>query len=251
MSQKTPLIVLVEPQMGENIGAAARGMLNFGLDRMRIVNPRDGWPNERAVAMAAGAAQVIDNATIHATTREAVADAQHIYATTARPRGMTKRVVTPRFAAQEMREKMAAGEEVAILFGRERSGLENDDIILSNTIITAPVNPGFASLNLAQCVLLIGYEWLQAADGTPPSAYNPGKSGLASHQSVDRVLDFMEAELREAGFFWPDEKAASMVEALRNLYHRAPLTEADTRILWGATRALAGKRNQGGNSDAS
>ena len=241
-----PLFVLVEPQMGENIGAAARAMWNFGLDRMAIVNPRDGWPNEKADAMAAGATHVLEGAALCTSTREAIADVNHVYATTARPRGMTKRVVTPRQAAMEMHERAAAGERVAVLFGRERSGLETDDIRLSNTIITAPVNPDFASLNLAQCALLIAYEWMQAADETPASFYDPGKGGMATRGQVEGMLDFMEEELREAGFFWPEDKAASMAMGVRNLYTRAPLTDADIRILWGATRALAGKRKRGG-----
>lgn len=232
--------------MGENIGAAARGMWNFGLEDMAVVAPRDGWPSEPAVAMAAGASHVLDHAGLYDTTREAVADCTHIYATTARPRGMTKRVVTPRQAAQEMHDRAAKGERVAVLFGRERSGLGTDDIILSNTIITAPVNPAFASLNLAQCVLLIAYEWRQVMDETPPETYDPGKGGMATRDQVETLLDFVEDELDSTGFFWPEEKAPTMKAALRNLYHRAPLTSADTGILWGTFRALVGKRRSGG-----
>ncbi len=237
-----PRIVLVEPQMGENIGAAARGMWNFGLEDMAVVAPRDGWPSDPAIAMAAGATHVLENARLCDTTREAVADCTHVYATTARPRGMTKRVVTPRQAAMEMRERAAQGERVAILFGRERSGLGTEDIILSNTIITAPVNPAFASLNLAQCVLLVGYEWLLAADETPAVAYDPGKGGMADREQIEGLLDFVEGELDETGFFFPEAKAPTMKAALRNLYHRAPLTAADVGILWGVMRALVGKR---------
>ncbi len=237
-----PRIVLVEPQMGENIGAAARGMWNFGLEDMAVVAPRDGWPSDPAIAMAAGATHVLERARLCETTREAVADCTHVYATTARPRGMTKRVVTPRQAAMEMHERAARGERVAVLFGRERSGLGTDDIILSNTIITAPVNPAFASLNLAQCVLLVGYEWMQAADETPPVVYDPGKGGAAEREQIEGLLDFVEGELDETGFFFPEEKAPTMKAALRNLYHRAPLTAADVGILWGVMRALAGKR---------
>ncbi|MEM1300900.1 MAG: RNA methyltransferase, partial [Pseudomonadota bacterium] len=151
--------VLVQPQMGENIGAAARAMWNFGLDRMRIVDPRDGWPNPAAVAMASGAGRLLEEVQIFPTTAEAVADAQVIYATTARPREMTKRVVTPEVAMAEARGHIAEGRRVAILFGPERAGLANEDVILANTIISVPVNPAFASLNLGQCVLLCAYEW--------------------------------------------------------------------------------------------
>ncbi len=247
MSNTNPRIVLVEPQMGENIGAAARGMWNFGLDDMAVVSPRDGWPSDPAIAMAAGATHVLEGADLCQTTREAVAGCTHVYATTARPRGMTKRVVTPRQAAVEMHERAAAGERVAVLFGRERSGLGTDDIILSNTIITAPVNPAFASLNLAQCVLLVAYEWMQAADDTPATAYDAGKGGMANREQVESLLDFMEGELEEVDFFWPEAKAPTMRAALRNLYHRAPLTANDVGILWGVARALVGKRRSGGD----
>lgn len=247
-SMAKPRIVLVEPQMGENIGAAARGMWNFGLEDMAVVAPRDGWPSEPAVAMAAGATHVLERAELCATTREAVAGCTHVYATTARPRGMTKRVVTPRQAAAEMRARAADGERVAVLFGRERSGLGTEDIVLSNTIVTAPVNPAFTSLNLAQCVLLVAYEWMQAADGTPPETYDPGKGGMAPREQVETLLDFVEGELEGEGFFYPEEKAPTMKAALRNLFHRAPLTVADTGILWGVVRTLVGKRRSGGES---
>lgn len=154
-----PSFVLVRPQMGENIGAAARAMLNFGLDRMKLVAPRDGWPNQKAVAMASGAGRILDDAVLVDRTVDAVADCSYVFATTARQRDMTKPVMTPERAMEVAREKVTAGEKVAVLFGPERAGLENDDIALANAIISVPVNPEFASLNLAQCVLLTGYEW--------------------------------------------------------------------------------------------
>lgn len=237
-----PTFILVEPQMGENIGAAARAMWNFGLDRMRIVNPRDGWPNERAEAMAASATHVLAQASLYQTTREATADLTMVYATTARPRDLTKRVLTPESAAREMRTQIAAGEKVGVLFGRERTGLENEDIERSTAIITVPVNPAFPSLNLAQCSLLIGYEWLKGVDETIPEQLDPGKAGFAERGDVDRLLDFMAAELDDSGFFWPEDKRASMLATLRNLYHRMPLTAADLRMIWGTTRSLAAKR---------
>lgn len=239
---KTPTFILVEPQMGENIGAAARAMWNFGLDRMRIVDPRDGWPNERAEAMAASATHVLSEASIHETTRDAIADLTLVYATTARPRDLTKRVLTPEAAAQEMRAQILAGEKVGVLFGRERTGLENEDIERASAVITVPVNPAFPSLNLAQCSLLVGYEWLKTADQTLPEQLEPGRDGFAERADVDRLVDFMEVELADSGFFWPADKAPSMVAALRNLYHRMPLTAADLRMVWGATRSLASKR---------
>jgi len=237
-----PVFILVEPQMGENIGAAARAMWNFGLDDMRIVNPRDGWPNERAEAMAASATHVLENANLHATTREAVSDLTLVYATTARPRDLTKRVLTPEAAVAEMRIRIAAGEKVGVLFGRERSGLENEDIERSGAVITVPVNPAFASLNLAQCSLLMGYEWLKSADQTAPVELDPGKDGFAERGDVDRLIDYLEAELADSGFFFPEDKKASMIATLRNLYHRMQLTAADLRMMWGISRSLAAKR---------
>ena len=208
----------------------------------RIVNPRDGWPNERAEAMAASATHVLDEATLFATTREASAGLGFVYATTARPRELTKQVLTPEAAAQDMRTRIAAGEKVGVLFGRERTGLENDDIVRSQAIITVPVNPAFASLNLAQCCLLVGYEWLKAGDATPPEQFDPGKAGMAARGDIDQLLEFMEGELSDSGFFWPEDKRESMKATLRNLYHRLPLTAADLRMLWGSTKALAAKR---------
>lgn len=237
-----PTFILVEPQMGENIGAAARAMWNFGLDDMRIVDPRDGWPNERAEAMAASATHVLEQASLYETTRGATADLTLVYATTARPRDLTKRILTPEAAAQEMRAQVTAGEKVGVLFGRERTGLENDDIARASAVITVPVNAAFPSLNLAQCSLLMGYEWLKTADQTPAEEFDPGRAGYAERGDVDRLLDFMEVELADSGFFFPEDKRASMVATLHNLYHRMPLTATDLRMLWGTTRSLAAKR---------
>ena len=158
-----PAFVLVAPQMGENIGAAARAMWNFSLDRMRLVAPRDGWPNPRAEAMASGAGRVLDRAALAATTAEACADLTYVFATTARDRAMTKLVLTPEAAMREARAMTAAGERVGVLFGPERAGLETADIVRANAVISVPVNPAYGSLNLAQCVLLIAYEWQRAA----------------------------------------------------------------------------------------
>ena len=158
-----PTIVLVRPQMGENIGAAARAMLNFGLDRMRIVAPRDGWPNPAAVAMASGAGRLLDSATVHDDIAGAVDDSTFVFATTARQRELTKPVYSPEAAMKLAAEKIAQGQHVSVLFGPERAGLENKDIAQANATITVPVNPEFPSLNLAQCVLLLGYEWRRSA----------------------------------------------------------------------------------------
>ncbi|HSF96701.1 MAG TPA: RNA methyltransferase [Thermohalobaculum sp.] len=245
-SPEGPVSILVEPQMGENIGAAARAMWNFGLRQMRIVNPRDGWPNPAAVAMASGAGGLLDEARVFATTAEAVADLHMVYATTARPREMAKNVMTPERAMAHARELVANGKRVGILYGRERTGLENDDVVRANAIVTVPVNPAFASLNLAQCVLLMSYEWRRQHDETPAEVLSAGKSEPALSGEVDRMLDHLEAELEAANFFWPAHKKPSMAANLRNLFRRAPLTDQDVRTLWGVVRALAeGPRRRG------
>ncbi|HET7409719.1 MAG TPA: RNA methyltransferase [Paracoccaceae bacterium] len=230
-----PAFVLVQPQMGENIGAAARAMWNFGLRRMRLVSPRDGWPNPAAVAMASGAGGLLDEAQLFATTAEAVADCGTIYATTARPREMTKRVLTPEAAMAEARATCAAGGRVAVLFGPERAGLLSEDVVLADAIVSVPVNPAFGSLNLAQCVLLTAYEWRREGEAVPAAA--PER---ADSSDVGRLLDHLTAELDEAGFFFPEHKRAAMVANLHNLFRRAPLTDQEVRTLWGVVRALAG-----------
>lgn len=240
-----PAMILVEPQMGENIGAAARAMWNFGLDSMRLVDPRDGWPNPKAVAMSSGAAHVIEGATVTATTAEAVADLHYVYATTARPREMAKAVLTPEAAMQDAAARIRAGEKVGVLFGRERTGLENDDVVRANAIVTVPVNPAFASLNLGQCVLLMAYEWRRQVDATPGVQISTGHSETAKSSDVDLMLDHLVDRLDEAGFFHLPDKRPMMVRNLRNLFRRAPLTDQDVRTLWGVIKALVEKRRRG------
>ena len=234
-----PVTILVEPQLGENVGAAARAMLNFGLTEMRVVNPREGWRGEKAVAMASGAASVLDGARAYGSTAEAVADLSFVYATTARPREMAKTVMTPERAMAHARELIAGGSRIGILFGRERTGLENEDVVRANAIVSVPVNPAFPSLNLAQCVLLMAYEWRRQIDATPAEVNVTGRWHPAEAGEVARMLDHLVAELEAAHFFYPYEKRPSMEANLRNLFHRAPLTDQDVRTLWGVVRALA------------
>ncbi len=233
-----PAFVLVRPQMGENIGAAARAMWNFGLDRMRIVAPRDGWPNPKSVAMASGAGRLLDEAQLVDTTGEAVADCHYVFATTARARGLTKPVVSPERAMQIAAERIAAGEKVAVLFGPERAGLENDDIARANAIINVPVNPEFASLNLAQCVLLTAYEWQRAASEITPERVDMAKARWAEQIEIEKLGDHYEAQLDEAGFFFPDHKAESMKLNLRNMWSRMALTGTDVQMLHGVLRQM-------------
>ena len=240
-----PAFVLVRPQMGENIGAAARGMWNFGLDAMRVVAPRDGWPNERAVAMASGAGRLLDGAMLVDTTPEAVADCAYVYATTARPRDLTTPVFTPEAAMADARARIDAGERVAVLFGPERAGLENDDIARANAVITVPVNPDFPSLNLAQCVLLTAYEWRRAT--APAEGVTMAWAGTepASGLEVEKLAEHYEARLEEAGFFFPEAKAEGMKLTLRNLWSRMPLSRADVQILHGILRQLVRWKERG------
>lgn len=241
-----PAMILVQPQLGENIGAACRAMWNFGLADLRLVAPRDGWPNPAAVAMASGATRVLDQARVFETVDAAAAEISALYATTARRRDLTKRVLDPREAAEEMRARQAAGEKVGILFGPERTGLENDDVIRANAIISAPANPAFASLNLAQCVLLIGYECRRLAleqSPTPPPPVDPDQAP-ATREAVDLLYDKLEARLDEANYFWPDHKREAMAASLRNLLSRTPMTDQDVRMLHGVFRALAEHRRR-------
>lgn len=240
-----PAIVLVEPQLGENIGTAARAMLNCGLIDLRLVRPRDGWPSQKAASASAGAEVVIDGARLYQTTADAVADAQHVFATTARPRGMVKPVMTPRAAAAEIRRLMARGERCAVLFGRERSGLANHDIMLAHTIVTVPLNPAYSSLNLAQGVLLIGYEWFQASDATPGETLPPGHSRPATSAEVQGFLDHLDRELDEVGFFKEANLRVAMERNLHNIFLRARLTEQEVRTLRGVVARLVGRRSGG------
>ncbi|MEO1494345.1 MAG: RNA methyltransferase [Pseudomonadota bacterium] len=239
-SPTEPVVVLVEPQMGENIGAAARAMWNFGLQRLRIVRPRDGWPNPAAVAMASGAGRLLEDAELYEATADAVGDCTTVYATTARPREMTKRVLTPEAAMAEAQSLTRAGQRVAMLFGPERAGLSNADVTLADAIISVPVNPDFPSLNLAQCVLLTAYEWRLSGDA-PAAEIAPDR---AEAEQVTRLLEHLTGELEAAGFFFPEDKRPSMTASLENLFRRAPLTDQDVRTLWGVIRALSEHRRR-------
>lgn len=241
-----PLFVLVRPQMGENIGAAARAMWNFGLDRMRIVDPRDGWPNSRAVAMASGAGRVLDAAGLHSDLAEALHDCTHVYATTARGRGLTKPILSPEAAMQDAARRIARGERVAVLFGPERAGLENDDVARANAIITVPVNPAFPSLNLAQCVLLSAYEWRRQQGAIVHETTEMGRAtDWATTLEVEKLSQHYEERLEQAGFFFPEDKAPGMKTNLRNLWSRMPLTRADVQMLHGILRQMVRWKERG------
>lgn len=234
-----PVSILVEPQLGENIGAAARAMWNFGLSAMRLVAPRDGWPNPQAVAMASGAGRVLDGAQVFDTSAAAMADLHAVYATTARPRELTKRVLSPEAAMREAASRIAEGQRIGILYGPERAGLATAEIVLASAIVSVPSNPEFPSLNLAQCVLLLSYEWRRAQGGVVAEELVTNKTGLAAGEDVTRMLAHLEEELEAARFFFPEHKRPSMQGNLRNLFRRSALTEQDVRTLRGVIRALA------------
>jgi tRNA/rRNA methyltransferase len=241
-----PVFILVRPQMGENIGAAARAMLNFGLDRMRVVGPRDGWPNPKAVAMASGAGRVLDQARLFGDLPAAIADCDFVFATTSQRRELVKEVVTPERAMEMARAFGAEGKRVGVVFGPERAGLENDDIIRVNATVSVPVNPEFPSLNLAQCVLLMGYEWYRQGSEVPPVLQELARTEFANRQEVDRLADHFEERLEAAGFFFPPTKVEGMKANLRNMWGRLGLTRAEVQTFHGMLRQIAWKLKNGG-----
>src|SRR5271155_4305765 len=234
-----PLIVLVEPQLGENIGAAARAMANFGLSRLRIVNPRQGWPNDRARMMATGAARILDVAELYDTLEGAIADCTFVLATTARAHDQAKPVVGPAAAAGLMAPRIDAGERVAILFGRERNGLENDEVALADRIVTLPVNPAFASLNLAQAVVIVAYEWFKRAGGAKLPFAMPEKSAPAPKAQLLAFFAALERELEKVEFFRPPDKRETMQINLRNIFSRMQPTQQDIQTLHGVIMSIA------------
>ncbi|MDO9639374.1 MAG: RNA methyltransferase [Pseudotabrizicola sp.] len=239
-----PAFILVRPQMGENIGAAARAMLNFGLTRMRIVAPRDGWPNPKAVAMASGAGRLLDQAGLFPDVAAAIGDCDYVFATTARPRELVKPIVTPERAMEMARAMAAEGKKVGVLFGPERAGLENDDVALANAIVTVPVNPDFPSLNLGQCALLMGYEWRRQTVEVPPQVMELARTEFAARVEVEKLADHFEERLEAAGFFFPETKAANMRLNLRNMWARLGLTRAEVQTFHGMLRQIAFRLRQ-------
>ncbi|MGB8398071.1 RNA methyltransferase, partial [Bradyrhizobium sp.] len=234
-----PVVILVEPQLGENIGMAARAMGNFALTRLRIVNPRDGWPNVAAQRAAAGADHILDHAELFETVEQAVADLTLLYATPARAHDQATPVVAPEAAAREIVAHVADGGGAGILFGRERYGLQNEEVARANRIITFPVNPGFASLNLAQAVLLMGYEWFKlATEGSLPFAM-PERSEPASQHQMQAFFDNLVRELDRVEFLRPAEKRETMLVNLRNIFARMDPTRQDMHTLHGVVMAIA------------
>jgi len=235
-----PVIVLVRPQLGENIGKAARAMLNFGLTEMRLVEPRDGWPNPSAGPAAAGADVVLEQARVYASTSEAVADCAHVYATTVRKRGVTKPVLAPEQAARDI-----AGQQgrAAILFGPERSGLETDDVALARAIVTVPVNPEFGSLNLAQAVILVAYEWSKTRELPQPTAEE--LLPPAPQEELDGMIAHFEQLLEPRGYFFPESRAVATRRTLRSMLTKPGWNHLEVRTLRGILSTLERERGGG------
>src|SRR4029079_5307341 len=247
-----PAIILVNPQLGENIGFAARAMANFGLTDLRLVCPRDGWPNDKAHAAAAGAAFLVERASVYASVESAIGGLHYVRASTARPREMVKPVLSPESAAVELGRRGDKAESCGVLFGPERSGLDNDTISLADAILTAPVSPDFASLSLPQAVLLFGYEWFKANSapslGRATAFDGPATEGIAfpdtrpaTREELLGLFSHLEAELDRTGFLFPPEKRPSMVRAIRNMFHRMGATEQDVRTWRGIVASRSRK----------
>jgi tRNA/rRNA methyltransferase len=231
--QHKPVVVLVRPQLGENIGKAARAMLNFGLTEMRLVEPRDGWPNPSAGPAAAGGDSILEQAKVFATTAEAVADCAHVYATTVRKRGVTKPVLTPEDAAREMAGNIGRS---AFLFGPERSGLETEDVALARAILTVPINPNFGSLNLAQAVILCAYEWSkneQLVQPTQEELLPP-----APQEELEGLIEHLERMLAPKGYFLPEARADATRRTLRGVLTKPGWNHLEVRTLRGVLSSL-------------
>ncbi len=234
-----PAIILVEPQLGENIGMVARAMANFGLSELRLVTPRDGWPNEKARAAASKADHVIDGVRVFDTLADAIADLNFVFATTARQRDGFKPVHGPVHAADELRRRFHDGQKSGILFGRERWGLKNEEVSLADEIVTFPVNPAFASLNIAQAVLLMSYEWMKSGLEQPDrTSFEEQEMHPAEKNDLQGLYDHLEDALDKRGYFRPPQKKPKMVENLRAVLARRAFYKPEIRLLRGVIRSL-------------
>ena len=244
--EPSPVVILVRPQLADNIGAAARCMANGGLFHLRLVAPRDGWPQERAWRMASGADRILAAATVHATVAEAVAGLHRVFATCPRPRHVIKPLLTARAAAAVIRAAESHGLRAGILFGPERAGLDNDDMAQADTLVRYPLNPAFDSLNLAQAVMVMAYEWWIAADATPPAQLLTHKTGVATKAELEQFLKHLVDQLDACGFLRNAPKRPGMVQNIRHLFQRGAVTEQELRTLHGAIAGLAqGRRRLG------
>ncbi|HXT78559.1 MAG TPA: RNA methyltransferase [Acetobacteraceae bacterium] len=241
-----PVVVLVRPQLADNIGACARAMANGGLFHLRLVAPRDGWPQEKAWRNSSGADRLLDAATVHDNVADAVADLHHVFATCPRPRHIIKPLLTARGAAAELREICGRGLSTGLLFGPERAGLDNDDMAHADALIRYPLNPGFMSLNLAQAVMVMAYEWWTAGDATPPRTLMTNETGIATKRELENFLAHLVDELDACGFLRNLPKRPGMVRNIRHFFQRGEVTEQELRTLHGVVTELAlGRRRRG------
>jgi len=234
-----PTVILVRPQLGENIGMAARAMLNCGLSSLRLVAPRDGWPNPKAQRAASGADIVLDKTRVFDSVEAAVADLGRVVATTARNRELSQRIITPRHAAAEMRRWAVQGDKVGILFGPERTGLTNDDMVQADTALSVPVNPQFSSLNIAQAVLLVAYEWSVAGEDAPAERMSDHSTRPATKDELQNLFAHLERALDQSGFLRNKAMRPAMVNNLRALLQRTAMTEQEVRSFHGVIKYLA------------
>jgi tRNA/rRNA methyltransferase len=242
-SPPAPVVILNAPQLAENIGAVARVMANFGLSDLRLVNPRDGWPQERAWASASGADWPLNDARICGSVSEAIADLQLVFATTARPRELSLPILTPRSAAADLSAGAARGERIGLLFGGERAGLETADIALCQAVVTIPIDARFRSLNLAQAVAINAYEWRMTVAEAAPAHFRPGP-GPATGEAMLGFYEHLERELETSGFFHPPEKTPNMIQNLRSALAKARFTDQEVRTLRGVITALSRGRGR-------
>jgi len=243
MTAEPPCIILDKPQMAANIGAVARAMANFGLADLRLVNPRDGWPQERAWATASGAEWPLNAARVYDSVEAAIADLHLVYATTARPRELQLPVLTPRVAMSEMLAEVGQGRRVGLLFGGERAGLETADIALCQAVVTLPIDPRFRSLNLAQAVIILAYEWRMTQETGAPSIFRDAPQP-AEAAAMLGLYEHFERELETAGFFHPPEKKPSMIQNLRAALGRARMSDQEVRTFRGVVTALSRGRGR-------
>jgi TrmH family RNA methyltransferase len=239
----TPVVILVRPQLADNIGAVARAMANGGLFDLRLVAPRDGWPQPSAWRMASGADRILDAATVHPTLPEAVADLHRVFATCPRPRHVIKPVLTARGAAAELRLLCARAVRVGLLFGPERAGLDSDDMAEADTLIRYPLNPAFMSLNLSQAVMVLAYEWWTAEEATAPHALMTNETRIASKGELDNFLAHLTARLDDTRFLANPAKRDGMLRNLRHFFQRGEVTEQELRTLHGVITELAIRRD--------
>lgn len=234
----SPAIILCEPQLGENIGTAARAMANFGLWDLRLVRPRDGWPNERAVNAASRADHVIERVRVFETLEEAISDLTLVYATTARSRDLQKTVLGPEEAATNLAAHIGGGRKAGLLFGRERWGLLNEEVALADAIVTLPVEPAFASLNIAQAVLLLSYEWRRHSEAGTELPFGDSLADVAPREELVGLFGHLEATLDESGFFTAPDKKPTVVNNLRTMLERGKFTSQEIRTLRGVISSI-------------